>query len=72
MEELCTTQGQTDAMVEVYEHSGESSLKVSFCTLQELDDYLRSRFRGILLKDESDDASRKLDVMSEVHGQVVL
>jgi len=56
----------------VYEHSGGSSLKVSFRSLQELDDCLQSRFRNMLLKNESENASRKLDVMSEVHGQIML
>lgn len=72
VEELRNTQEHTDARVEVYEHSGDSSLKVSFRTLQELDDYLRSRFRRMLLRDESEGASRKLDVMSDVHGQLCL
>jgi len=72
VEELRNSQGHTDARVEVYEHSGESSLKVSFRSLQELDEYLRSRFRGMLLRDEHGSTSRKLDVMKEVHGQVVL
>ncbi|MGY5855938.1 MAG: hypothetical protein RTS72_05010 [Candidatus Thorarchaeota archaeon] len=41
VEEIRSTQKHTDARVEVYEHSGESSLKMSFRTLQKLDDYLR-------------------------------
>lgn len=56
----------------MYEHSEDFSLKVSFRTLQELDDYLRSRFRRMLLRDESGSALRQLGVIGEVHGQVVL
>jgi hypothetical protein len=33
-----------------------NSLKVSFRSLQDLDDYLESRFRRMLLKDESERA----------------
>ena len=60
------------ARVEVYEYSKESSVKVSFTSLQELDDYLKSRFRRQLLKGEQVNHSRHLDVLTEVHGQVVL
>ncbi len=59
------------ARIEVYEHSKESSVKVSFHSLQELDEWLKMRFRRQLLKGE-EDTSRKLDVLSEVHGPVVL
>ena len=55
----------TDVRVEVYDHSGESSPKVSFRSLQELDDYLRSSFRMMLIKDGPES---ELDVMAEVHG----
>jgi len=57
--------------VEVYEHSKESSVKVSFNSLQEMEEWLKMRFRKQLLKGE-DNTSRKLDVLSEVHGQVVM
>ena len=50
---------------------GKSSL-LGTTTLEELDDYLRSRFRGLLHNDEARGSSRQLDVMSEVHGQVVI
>ena len=58
--------------VEVYEYSRESSVKVSFHSLQELDDWLKMHFRRQLLKGEDGVPSRKLDVLSEVHGQVVM
>ena len=60
------------ARVEVYEHSKESSVKVSFRSLQEMEEWLKMRFRRQLLKGEDEATSRKLDVLSEVHGQVVL
>ncbi len=60
------------ARVEVYEYSKKSSVKVSFTSLQELDEWLKMRFRKQLLKGEDGVPSRKLDVLSEVHGQVVM
>ena len=60
------------ARVEVYEYSSESSVKVSFHSLQELEEWLKMRFRRQLLKSEDGVPSRKLDVLSEVHGQVAL
>jgi len=60
------------ARIEVYEHSEESSVKVSFRSLQELEEWLKMRFRKQLLKGEDAVTSRKLDVVSEVHGQVVM
>ncbi len=58
--------------VEVYEHSKESSVKVSFSSSQELDEWLKMRFRKQLLKGNDSPSSKILDVLSEVHGQVVL
>ena len=58
--------------VEVYEHSKESSVKVSFRSLKELEDWLKMRFRKQLLKGEKSPSSKILDVLSEVHGNVVL
>ena len=49
-----------------------SSLKVSFHSLKELDEWLKMRFRRQLLKGEKGVPSRKLDVLSEVHGHVVV
>jgi hypothetical protein len=60
------------ARVEVYEHSQESSVKVSFRSLQELDEWLKIRLRRQLLKGEDGVPSRKLDVLSEVHEHVVM
>ncbi len=60
------------ARVEVYEYSKESSVKVSFHSLQELDEWLKMRFRKQLLKGADVVSSRTLDVLSEVHGHVVM
>lgn len=72
VEELRAQEKHDDARLEVYEHSGDSSLKVSFRTLCDLDDYLQSKIRGVLLKDENEGACQQLDVMSEVRGQFVM
>ena len=58
--------------IEVYEHSQESSVKVSFTSLQELDEWLKMRFRKQLLKGNDNPSSKILDVLSEVHGHVVM
>ena len=58
--------------VEVYAYSQESSVRVSFHSLQELDDWLQMRFRKQLLKGDNGSTSRKLDMLSEVHRQVVM
>lgn len=58
--------------VEVYEHSKESSVKVSFTSLEELDEWLKMRFRKQLLKGNDNPSSKILDVLSEVHGHVVM
>jgi len=60
------------AMVEVYEHSQESSVKVSFQSLHELDEWLKMRFRKQLLKGNDNPSSKILDVLSEVHGHLVM
>ena len=51
-----------------------SSLNVSFRSMKELDDFLESRFRTLLLegRDLGHDSSPQLDVMSEVVGEVFL
>ncbi len=59
------------ARVEVYEHSKESSVKVSFHSLQELDEWLKIRFRTQLLRGDDGVMSRKLDVLSEVQGHAI-
>ncbi len=43
----------------------------SFHSLQELDEWLKMRFRKQLLKGEDGVPSRKLDVLSDVHGHVI-
>ncbi len=60
------------ARVEVYEHSRESSVKVSFRSLQEMDEWLKMRFRKQLLKGNDNPSSKILDVLSEVHGHLVM
>lgn len=60
------------ARVEVHEYGQRSSVKVSFTSLKMLDDWLQMRFRKQLFKGDTRSTSRKLDVMSEVHGQVVI
>ncbi len=47
-------------------------MKVSFQSLQELDEWLKMRFRRKLLKGEDGVPSKKLDVLSEVHSHVVV
>jgi len=58
--------------VEVYEYSQESSVKVSFTSLKELEEWLKMRFRKQLLKGVDAVSSKTLDVLSEVHGHVVV
>jgi len=60
------------ARVEIYEYSEESSVKVSFCSLQELDEWLKMRFRKQLLKGNDNPSSKILDVLSEAHGHIVI
>ncbi|MHA1613772.1 MAG: hypothetical protein ACTSYJ_02940, partial [Candidatus Thorarchaeota archaeon] len=50
------------ARVEVYEYSEESSVKVSFRSLEELDEWLKMRFRKQLLKGNDNPSSKILDV----------
>jgi len=59
------------ASIYMYEHSQESSVKVSFRLLQELDEWMKMHFRKQLLKGEDSPSSKVLDVLSEVHGHVV-
>jgi len=60
------------ARVEVYEYGQGSSVKVSFTSLKMLDDWMQMRFRKQLLKGDNGSTSRKLDVLSEVYGHVVI
>ena len=70
--------------IEVYEYSENSNLKVTFRTVSELDEYLHSRFRGMLLKGvgdslkiddiqrASDEVYARFNEMADVHGLVIL
>jgi hypothetical protein len=84
MEELRKQQTQINARVEVYQHSADKvSLKVTFRSVRELDEYLNSRFRRMLLEgvgdylriDDFEKASAKvynqLIDLNDVHGHVV-
>jgi len=85
VEELRKQQSHSNARVEVYQHSADKvSLKVTFRSVQELDEYLNSRFRRMLLEgigdllkiDDLERASTKvyaqLNDLNDVHGHVVL
>ncbi|MHA2027592.1 MAG: hypothetical protein ACW98U_16990 [Candidatus Thorarchaeota archaeon] len=74
VEELRKQQKNELARVEVYEYSENSSLNASFRSIKELDDFLESRFRTLLLegRDDNDISSTHMDVMSEVRGEVQL
>ncbi|MHA1909077.1 MAG: hypothetical protein ACW98Y_17395 [Candidatus Thorarchaeota archaeon] len=58
----------SDARIEVYEISEESSLMVTLRSVHELDDFLESRLMRKLLKRE-ETTSRQLDVMTEVQAK---
>jgi hypothetical protein len=70
--------------IEVYEYGENSNLKVTFRTVSELDEYLHSRFRGMLLKGvgdslkiddiqrASDEVYARFNEMADVHGLVIL
>ena len=70
--------------IEVHEYSENSNLKVTFRTVSELDEYLHSRFRGMLLKGvgdslkiddiqkTSDEVYARFNEMADVHGLVIL
>jgi len=70
VEGLRKKQEHSDARIELYEISEQSSLIVTLRSVHELDDFLESRMRRRLLKREN--TSRQLDVMSEVQGKFVL
>ncbi len=85
VEELRKQQTQSNARVEVYQHSEDKvSLKVTFRSVRELDEYLNSRFRRMLLEgvgdslriDDLEKASSKvynrLNELNDVHGHIVL
>jgi hypothetical protein len=70
--------------IEVYEYSESSNLRVTFRTVSELDEYLQSRFRSMLLKGvgdslklddlqrASDEVYARFDEMNDVHGLVIV
>ncbi len=70
--------------IEVYEHSKNSNLKVIFRTVSELDGYLQSRFRSMLLENlgesikiddiqkASDEIYSRFYEMNNVHGRVIV
>ena len=85
VEELRKQQSHSNARVEVYQHSADKvSLKVTFRSVRELDEYLNSRFRRMLLEgvgdslriDDLEKASSKvydrLNELNDVHGHIVL
>jgi hypothetical protein len=74
-----------NARVEVYQHSADKvSLKVMFRTVRELDEYLNSRFRRMLLEGVGDSLSiddlerassavyDRFNEMNNVHGHILL
>jgi hypothetical protein len=85
VEELRKGPSHSNARIEVYQHSEDKvSLKLTFRSVRELDEYLNSRLRRMLL-DEVGDSLRIDDLeklssevydrfheMNEVHGHVVL
>jgi hypothetical protein len=70
--------------IEVYEYSESSNLRVTFRTVAELDEYLQSRFRNMLLRGvgeslkiddiqrASDEVYARFNEMNDVHGLVIL
>ncbi|OLS26878.1 MAG: hypothetical protein ThorAB25_20930 [Candidatus Thorarchaeota archaeon AB_25] len=85
VEELRKGPTHTNARVEVYQHSEDKvSLKVTFRSVQELDEYLNSRFRRMLLEGVGDslrieDLERvssevydRFNEMNDVHGHMIL
>jgi len=85
VEELRNGSSHSNARVEVHQHSADKvSLKVTFRAVRELDDYLNSRFRRMLLEGVGDSLSiddlerasssvyRRFNEMNDVHGHVVL
>jgi hypothetical protein len=85
VEELRNEEPCTNARIEVYQHSAnQMSLKITLRSIQELDDYLNSRFRRVLQEEMSESfglseleqvSSRvrhKLSDLSDIHGYVVI
>jgi hypothetical protein len=85
VEELRKGPSHNNARVEVYQHSeNQVSLKVTFRSVRELDDYLNSRFNRMLLEGigdslKIDDLERtsaevyhRFSEMNDIHGHVIL
>ena len=84
VEKLRKQETHNHARIEVYEYSENSSLKVTFRAVAELDSYLQSRFRSMLLagvgdslkiddiQRASDEVYARFNEMTDVQGQVVL
>lgn len=85
VEELRNEEPCTNARIEVYQHSANQiSLKVTLRSIQELEDYLNSRFRQVLEKEMGESfrlselelvtsrVREKLSDLNDMHGYVVL
>ena len=85
VEELRKGPTHSNSRVEVYQHSeNQVSLKVTFRSVQELDEYLNSRFNRMLLEGIGDslriddleraslDVYARLNEMNDVHGHMIL
>lgn len=85
VEELRKGLSHSNARVEVYQHSEDKvSLKVTFRSVRELDEYMNSRFRRMLLDGVGDslriddlerattEVYNRFNEMNDVHGHVVL
>jgi hypothetical protein len=85
VEELRKGPTYSNARVEVYQHNEDKvSLKVTFRSVRELDEYLNSRFRRMLLDGVGDslridDLERvssevytRFNAMNDIHGHMIL
>lgn len=85
VEELRNEEPYTNARIEVYQHgANQMRLKVTLRSVQELDDYLNSRFRRVLQEEMresfrlselelvSSRVRQKLSGLGDVHGYVIL
>jgi hypothetical protein len=84
VEELRKQQSHSNARVEMYQLSENSSLKVTFKSVRELDEYLNSRFRRMPLEGAGDslridnlervssEVYARFNEMNDVHGHMIL
>ena len=85
VEELRKEPSHSNARVEVYQHSANKvSLKVTFRSVRELDEYLNSRFNRMLLEGIGDslriddlekissEVYTRFNEMNDVHGHMIL